>query len=304
MTILVTGATGYIGKALSNKLQKKCRCVVRRTAQGKFHNEFIIDSLDGETNWDGAFPGCHTVIHLAGLAHSKQHSFKELQSVNVDSTINLAKQAVKWGIKRFVFVSSIGVNGSFTKNKPFCSNSLPNPQNIYSQSKHNAETALKKISKETGLELVIIRPPLVYGANAPGNFGKLTKLVKILPFLPFGTLDNKRDFISVYNLVDLLKVCATSPKAAGHTFLPSDKQTVSVKEFTNAIAKGLGKNIYQLPIPLSIMRFFANLVGKSDLAEQLFENLQIDSSNVEEILGWIPPYSMEETMASLAVVSS
>lgn len=304
MTILVTGATGYIGKVLSNKLQKKCRCVVRGPSHGKFDNEFLINSIDDETNWEGAFQGCDTVIHLAGLAHSKLNSSKDFQSVNVNGTVNLAKQAVNSGIKRFVFVSSIGVNGSATKIKPFCSYSSPNPQNIYAKSKFDAETALKKISQESGLELVIIRPPLVYGADAPGNFRKLTKLVKRSPILPFGSLDNKRDFISVYNLVDLLIKSSTSPQAPGHTFLPSDKQTVSTKDFTNAIANGLGKSIYQFPIPVSIMRLFANLVGKSDLAEQLFGNLQIDSSNIEEVLGWTPPYTMEETMASLSVASS
>jgi len=150
------------------------------------------------------------------------------------------------------------------------------------------------------MEIVIVKPTLVYGPEAPGNFGLLTKLVHKFPLLPFGLAKNKRDFIAVQNLVDLLIVCAKHPDAAGHTFLASDCETVSIKEFTNAIAKGLNRTLIQVPVPNYIMRFAAKLVGKSLMLEQLLGNLQVDSSNAQEVLGWIPPYTMEQAMASLS----
>ena len=300
MNILITGGTGFIGGAFSELINERCRYVVRESGSGKFDNEFIVKSIDKYTNWNGAFQDCYSVIHLAGLAHSNGYTAKDFTTVNVEGTRHLAYQAAKAGIKRFVFVSSIGVNGLSTLDKPFSSFCVPNPHNIYAKSKLDAELALYDVSKETGLEVVIVRPTLVYGAYAPGNFWLLTKLVKKLPCLPFGLTGNKRDFIAVQNLADLLVTCANHPDAAGHTFLASDGETVSIKDFTNAIAKGLNKKLIQLPVPVSLMRFAARLVGKSAMAEQLLGNLQVDSSNAKEVLGWTPPYTMEQAMASLS----
>lgn len=245
------------------------------------------------------FENIRCVIHLAGLAHSRLYSEKEFQSVNLHGTLNFARQAAEAGVKRFVFISTILINGSSTSVAPFDAMSSPNPYNNYAKSKHEAEIGLKKIAEETGLEVVIIRSTLVYGPKAPGNFGLLTKLVKNLPLLPFGLSKNKRDFISVQNLADLLLTCANHPDAAGHTFLASDGFPVSIKEFTNAIAKGLGKSLIQLPIPISLMRFAAKLTGKTVMAEQLLGNLQVDSSNIKEVLDWVAPFTMEQSMALL-----
>ena len=300
MSMFLTGATGFIGKTLLNVIKEPCRYAVRKSGNGKAENEFLIEGIDNNTNWEGAFQGCNSVIHLAGLAHSNTFTANDFSTVNVDGTRHLALQAAKAGVKRFVFVSSIGVNGESTLDKPFSSISVPNPHNVYAKSKRDAEIALYEVSKETGLEVVIVRPTLVYGADAPGNFGLLTKLVQQLPLLPFGLANNKRDFIAVHNLADLLITCANHPSAAGHTFLASDGETVSIKEFTNAIAKGLNKKIIQLPVPVSIMRLLARLVGKPAMAVQLLGNLQVDSSNAQEVLGWVPPYTMEQSMASLS----
>lgn len=300
MSIFLTGATGFIGKTLSDLMREQCRYAVRKSGKGQFDNEFIIESIDNNTNWKGAFQGCNSVIHLAGLAHSNLYAAKDFTTVNVDGTRHLAYQAAKAGVKRFVFVSSIGVNGGSTLDKPFSSLSIPNPHNIYAKSKLDAELALNEVSNETGLEVVIVRPTLVYGANAPGNFALLTKIVRQLPLLPFGLANNKRDFIAVQNLADLLITCANEPNAAGHTFLASDGETVSIKEFTSAIGAGLGKAIIQLPVPVSLMRGVARFAGKSAMAEQLLGNLQVDSSNAQDILGWVPPYTMEQAMASLS----
>ncbi|MFA0415174.1 NAD-dependent epimerase/dehydratase family protein [Vibrio renipiscarius] len=299
MKMLLTGSSGFIGRHL-NSQGRDFRCVVREKVKQANKDVFIIDKFDSSTSWSGAFTDINTIIHLAGLAHSNSFIAQDYQSVNVDGTLHLASEAAKSGVKRFVFVSSIGVNGSLTNGTLFTFNSNPSPHNPYTQSKYDAEIGLKKISQETGLEVVIVRPTLVYGANAPGNFGILAKLVNKLPLLPFGLTANKRDFIAVHNLADLLITCANHPNAGGHTFLASDGDSVSIKEFTNAIGKGLGKTIVQLPVPVSLMNLVASLVGKSAMAGQLLGNLQVDSSNVQDVLDWVPPYTMEQAMASLS----
>ena len=299
MKILLTGATGFIGSNILSSNSSQFRCVIRKKNTKSFTDSYLIDSFTRSTCWSGAFNGVNAVVHLAGLAHSKTYNENDYNSINVEATLNLAKQAATFGIKRFVFVSSIGVNGPFTFDQPFTHRDAPNPHNIYAKSKLNAEIGLKQIASDTGMELVIVRPTLVYGPNAPGNFASLCKLVKILPFLPFGATLNKRNFISVHNLADLLIICAKHPNAAGHVFLASDSNAISTEEFTNAIAVGLNKKILQIPISLYLIRLVAKIIGKSALFEQLFGNLEVDSSNLKEILEWSPPYTMHESMALL-----
>lgn len=299
MKILLTGASGFIGKYLSQHTkQHDIRSVVRGQRVSQSSGQFTIDSLDGRTNWSGAFTNIESVIHLAGAAHNGAISNKELDEINHRGTINLANQAAENGVKRFVFVSSIGVNGSFTKGAPFTPCSTPNPSSAYGRSKYAAELGLKKIAASTGMELVIIRPPLVYGANAPGNFAVLKKLVSYSPVLPFGLIDNQRDFISVQNLSDLLITCVSHPSAAGNTFLASDGETVSIKLFTNLIAKSINKSLIQLPVPRLILENLSSTFFGSHLANQLFGDLQIDISSLAEILGWVPPFSVEQSMCT------
>ena len=296
MKILLTGATGFIGRNVLSINPSQFRCVIRKNNTKNFIDSYLIDSFTKSTCWSGAFKGVNAVVHLAGLAHSKSFTECDYNSINVDATLNFAKQAAASGIKRFVFVSTVGVNGPFTFAQPFTNRDIPNPYNFYAKSKLNAEIGLKKIASDTGMELVIVRPTLVYGPNAPGNFGSLCKLVKILPCLPFGSTRNKRNFISVHNLADLLIVCAKHPHAAGHIFLASDTNTITTKEFTNAIAVGLNKTILQIPISLFLIRLIAKVIGKSAIFEQLFGNLEVDSSNLKEVLEWSPPYTMRESM--------
>jgi nucleoside-diphosphate-sugar epimerase len=296
--LLITGATGFVGNKLA-EIVEDARFVIRNHQNCDFSDTFNIANFDQHTKWDGAFKGVHSIIHLAGLAHSKSLSDNDFDTVNTMGTLHFAKQAVLAGVKRFVFVSSIGVNGPFTFRIPFHSIDVPYPQNPYARSKYNAELALKQLSETTGLEVVIVRPPLIYGPNAPGNFGALNSLASKLSFLPFGLINNRRSFISVQNLADLLVTCAKHPDANGHIFLASENETVSIKEFTNAIAKGHGTKLIQLPVPVWLMRLAGKLLFKSAMVEQLVSNLEVDSSNLKEVLDWVPPYTMEESMAFL-----
>ena len=298
MTILVTGATGFVGQNLT-QLNQNFRCVIRAGEHHSFADSYTVPTIDASTDWSNCFEGVDAIIHLAGLAHNKSYTDAEYRAVNTDGTLRLALKAAEAGVKRFVFVSSIGVNGTNSHDSVFLPSDVANPHNSYARSKHEAELGLWDISKQTGLEVVIVRPTLVYGPNAPGNFGMLTKLVNSIPFLPFGLANNRRDFISVNNLVDLLIVCAKHKNAPGNIFLASENNSVSIRDFVNAIASGQGRKVFQIPIPIGLMRFAGLVTGKSTMIEQLFGNLEVDSSNLKDILNWTPPYSMKDSMAML-----
>ncbi|MFB2800295.1 NAD-dependent epimerase/dehydratase family protein [Shewanella seohaensis] len=262
---IITGKSGFIGSHFVAPSSLDLRA------------EFSINDLIGTDS----------IIHLAGLAHSK-YTIEEYIDVNVNLTLRLAGLAAKAGVKRFVYLSSINVQNS---------NLLKEPA-VYS--KLCAEQGLIEIAESTGLELVIVRSPLVYGKRAPGNFKKLVALVKYSPFLPFLITHNKRDFIAVENLVDLLITCTIQPNAANHTLSASDGEAVSIKQFTDAIAKGLNKKLFQIPVPVSLMKLVACLVGKNEICNQLLGNLQVAPPKAQEVLGWIPPYTMEQAMSSLS----
>ncbi|CDT39888.1 Putative UDP-glucose 4-epimerase [Vibrio coralliirubri] len=298
MPILVTGASGFVGRELT-KLPLDFRCVVRSKKQHTYKDTYAVSSIDGSTEWDGCFEQVDAIIHIAGLAHNKSITECDYQSINTDGTLNLALKAAEEGVKRFVFVSSIGVNGTHTHKQPFLPTDKPQPHNAYAMSKYKAEMGLMDIAGKTGLEVVIVRPTLVYGLDAPGNFGMLSKLVSKAPILPFGLANNRRSFIAVQNLVDLLVVCAKHENAAGHIFLASDNEVTSTKVFTNAIANGYGKKVTQLLIPEGLMRLAGRLIGRSAMIEQLYGNLEVDSSNTKEILDWTPPFTMKQAMKSL-----
>ncbi|EGR2742829.1 NAD-dependent epimerase/dehydratase family protein [Vibrio parahaemolyticus] len=298
MTILVTGATGFVGQNLT-QLNQNFRCVIRAGEHHSFADSYTVSTIDASTDWSNCFEGVDAIIHLAGLAHNKSYTDAEYRAVNTDGTLRLALKAAEAGVKRFVFVSSIGVNGTNSYDSAFLPSGVADPHNSYAQSKHEAELGLWDISKQTGLEVVVVRPTLVYGPNAPGNFGMLTKLVNSIPFLPFGLANNRRDFISVGNLVDLLIVCAKHKNAPGNIFLASESNTISTRDFVNAIAAGQDRKVFQIPIPVSFMRLAGLVIGKSAMIEQLFGNLEVDSSNLKDILNWTPPYSMKDSMAML-----
>ncbi len=295
MTILVTGATGFVGQNLT-QLNQNFRCVIRAGEHHSFADSYTVSTIDASTDWSNCFEGVDAIIHLAGLAHNKSYTDAEYRAVNTDGTLRLALKAAEAGVKRFVFVSSIGVNGTNSYDSAFLPSDVADPHNSYAQSKHEAELGLWDISKQTGLEVVVVRPTLVYGPNAPGNFGMLTKLVNSIPFLPFGLANNRRDFISVGNLVDLLIVCAKHKNAPGNIFLASESNTISTRDFVNAIAAGQDRKVFQIPIPVSFMRLAGLVIGKSAMIEQLFGNLEVDSSNLKDTLNWTPSFSMKDSI--------
>jgi nucleoside-diphosphate-sugar epimerase len=246
------------------------------------------------------------LVHLAARVHVMHDVAADpltaFRAVNVAGTLNLARQAVEAGVKRFVFISSIGVNGSQTlRDKPFSESDKPNPHNAYALSKWEAEQGLMQIADQTGLEVVIIRPPLVYGANAPGNFGSLLRAVNLGWPLPLGTVRNQRSLMALDNLVDFIITCTTHPEAANQTFLISDGQDLSTTELVRAMARAAGVPARLLPVPVWVLELAGRLVGKGDAVQRLCGNLQIDSSKARKILGWNPKVSFQEGLRRAVV---
>jgi nucleoside-diphosphate-sugar epimerase len=304
MKILITGSKGFVGSTLTNKL-KLAYTVIGHGRTGYNYSdarEFFAVNIDSQSNWKACLSGVNTIIHLAAVAHNKSNDPELINDVNVNGTINLAQQAVKSSVKRFIFISSIGVLGNTTRT-PFNEKSSTAPHTPYAASKLQAESALLKIASESNMEVVIIRPVLVYGAGAPGNFGKLVNLVDRVPLLPFALCHNKRSFISVDNLVDFISVCIIHPKAKNQIFCISDGTDVSTREFTDGIAEGLNKGLIQLPIPVSIFKLLGKITGKSHQIEQLIGDLQVDSSKARKLLDWVPPVTMAETFSKLRIKS-
>ena len=298
--ILLTGASGFLGNSLLKSINKSYRCI--RRGENKVNNDknFYVDSCNSAADYDGVFENVEQVIHMAGVAHRKNVNLDDFRDINYLGTVNFAQQAAESGVKRFIFISTIGVHGTRTTKIPFTESSNIACVSEYTKSKYNAEKELLKISSETGMEIVIIRPPLIYGNGAPGNFEKLVNLVHKLPVLPFGLCNNKRSFISVDNLVDFISVCITHPKAKNETFCISDGNDVSIKEFTDGIAKGLNKRLIQVPIPVSVFKLLGKITRKSELIEQLIGDLQVDSSKARYLLDWTPPVTMTETFSKLS----
>jgi len=302
MKILITGSSGFIGNFLTNRL--KCKYTVighgMESDSTLPKKSFFGVNINSKSNWHECLDNVNTIIHLAAVAHNNSNDSGYINEVNVKGTINLAQQASEMGVKRFIFISSIGVLGNDTTSKKALDEITKTaPHSQYAQSKLDAENALLKIAKETDLEVVIIRPVLVYGVGAPGNFGKLVNLVDKLPMLPFGLCENKRSFISVDNLANFISVCIDHPKAKNEIFCISDGVDVSIKELTDDIAKGLGKPLLQLPIPNLFFKLLGKLTNKQEQVGQLIGDLQVDSSKARRLLDWKPPFTMSDTLSHL-----
>lgn len=303
----MTGANGFVGSVLCAEAVSRgfsVRAAVRTESILPAEVEVIpIANVDASVNWHAALQKCDAVVHLAARVHVmhelSQNPLAEFRKVNVDGTRHLAESAARAGVKRFVYVSSIGVNGTHSS-LPFTELNNPNPQNAYALSKWEAEQALHDVFKRTGLEVVIVRPPLVYGINAPGNFAQMLRVLQSGFPLPLASVHNQRDFIYVENLVDALITCATHPDAAGQTYLVSDGESVATPTLIRNLAKALGKRCHVFPFPVFIMRFLAGLLGKSSAVDKLTQSLQINSGKIRKELGWKPPYTMEQGLKATA----
>ncbi len=226
-------------------------------------------------------------------ADAKKGFAADYQRVNVSGTLKLAQQAAHAGVRRFIFISSIGVNGNVSK-RPFSADGHPHPAEAYAQSKWQAEQALWEIQKQTGMEVVIIRPPLVYGPDAPGNFGSLVRWVEKGVPLPLGAIHNKRSLVGIDNLVDLIIRCIDHPAAANQVFLAGDGEDLSTTELLRGVGKAMGKPARLIPVPAGLLQFGATLLGKKAMAQRLLGSLQVDISKTCELLDWKPPYTVEE----------
>jgi nucleoside-diphosphate-sugar epimerase len=258
-----------------------------------------VGGIDGNTDWQEVLTGCEVVVHLAARVHvisdAATHQLEEFRQVNVQGTLNLARQAAAAGVRRFLFVSSIKVNGEATQlGHPFTADDVPAPLDAYGFSKMEAEQGLCEISVQTGMDVVVIRPPLVYGPGVKANFAALIHAVhRGLP-LPLGAVHNQRSFVSLDNLVDFIVTCITHPQAANQTFLVSDGQDLSTTELVRGMAQAAGVRARLLPVPVWALQAGASLLGKGDVVQRLCGNLQVDISKVRNLLGWVPPVSVEE----------
>lgn len=303
MSVLVTGANGLVGRALCARLGRTAApvCAAVRSAAGAIPGcaSVTVGAITGKTQWQIALAGCATVIHLAARVHvmhdTAANPLVEFRAVNVQGTLNLARQAAAAGVKRLVFISSIKVNGESTQTgQAFSEADAPNPQDAYGQSKFEAEEGLREIALDTGMEVVIIRPPLVYGPGVKANFAALMHAVQRRWPLPLGAVHNLRSLVALDNLVDFIVTCITHPQAANQTFLVSDGQDISTTALVRGMALAAGVPARLLPVPVWVLQAGAKLLGKGDAVQRLCGNLQVDISKARMLLGWTPPVSTED----------
>tara|TARA_A100001015_G_scaffold317195_1_gene433474 strand:- start:617 stop:1588 length:972 start_codon:yes stop_codon:yes gene_type:complete len=314
--ILITGASGFIGRFLCKTLStsgRSFRGAVRSIDSFSIDtkaNYVSIGDINSKTNWKHALVNIDCIIHCAGRAHvmneKKKNNLEIYRSINVHGTKQLAEQAAKAGVKRLIFLSSVKVIGEDSDNRYgdispnkqkkyiFTPNDVPNPEDLYSVSKFEAETILWETAAITGLEVVVVRIPLVYGYGVKGNLMRLMKLINSGIPLPFSLIDNKRSLIGIDNLVDLLICCIDHPNAKEKTFLASDGEDLSTPELIKLIASSMGKKANLFPFPISMLKFLGSVFGKREEINRLVGSLRIDNSYTKEILNWIPPVSVEE----------
>ena len=303
MNIFVTGANGFLGERLVEKMlhysNYSITACVRRKKNISAFSSFEINNIDGNTKWLHALKNQDIVIHVAGktglMSKETSTSIEEYKKVNVNGTLNLAEQAAISGVKRFIFISSIKVNGEKTiLGKPFTENDKPQPIDAYSISKWTAERGLQKISKKTGMEIVIIRPSLIYGPGVKGNFKKIVSLVKTRLPTPLGAINNKRSFIAIDNLIDLIIICIHHPSASNEIFLAADGEDLSISQLIRKIAKATNKTPILIPVPIFLLKIFALILRKEKVINRLLESLQVDISKSQNLLNWKPPISINE----------
>ncbi len=309
MSILLTGATGFIGGALIECLHQQQLPIIAavRASDNRLPSnvkQVSIGDLASSTDWDQALLGVDTVIHLAARVHimrdASVNPLAAFREVNTNATLNLARQAADAGARRFIYLSSIKVNGENTIDKPFTADQYSDASDPYGISKDEAEKGLLDIARQTAMEIVIIRPPLVYGPGVRGNFlSMLNWLQRGIP-LPLGAVNNQRSLVFIDNLVDLIITCIEHPAAANQTFLVSDGDDLSTTELLRGMGKALDKPVYLIPVPPLLLNLGATVIGKKDVAQRLLGNLQVDISKAQEGLNWTPPVTIEDGLYKTA----
>ncbi|MNF50270.1 UDP-glucose 4-epimerase [compost metagenome] len=311
MRVLLTGATGFVGRGLLERMSALVNleliAAVRKPVSGFPENvtSHVIAGLEADTDWRKVLDGAEVVIHSAARVHVMHEQtsdpLAEFRKVNVDGTLSLARQAAAAGVRRFVFISSIKVNGEGTPvNVPYLADAQPAPADPYGISKMEAEKGLRALAAETGMEVVIIRPVLVYGPGVKANFLNMMRwLHKGVP-LPFGAIHNRRSLVALDNLVDLIVTCIDHPAAANQTFLVSDGEDLSTTELLRRMGVALGKPARLLPVPSWMLEAGAAMLGKKALSQRLCGSLQVDISKTRELLNWTPPLSVDEALRKTA----
>jgi len=310
--VLLTGSTGFVGQALSQKLLDKNFDLIaavrkRSSTLPKLAKQVIIEGLTSEADWLAALNGVSIVIHTAARVHVMNDNVAdplvEFRNVNVEGTLNLAKQAVSAGVKRFIFLSSIKVNGEATGiGKPFTADDSPSPIDPYGISKAETEKALMEISAKSGMEVVIIRPVLVYGPDVKANFLSMMRWLSRGFPLPLGAINNKRSLVSIDNLIDLIIVCIDHPAAANQVFLVSDGEDLSTTNLLQRLGNALEKPARLISIPSGLINVVASLLGKRKVAQRLLGSLQVDITKTRELLNWSPPVSVDVALKQTAKV--
>lgn len=310
--LFLTGPTGFIGSALLQQLIQHKNYIptaaVRNSSKKIPSNiqSISVDEINAQTQWQSALENIDVVIHLAARVHIMNEiaadPLTEFRKINVAGTLNLARQAAQAGVKRFIFISSIKVNGESTQiEKPFTADDIPAPEDAYGMSKYEAELGLQEIAKNTGIEIVIIRLPLIYGPGVKANFLAMMRwLQKGVP-LPLGAVqNNRRSLLALDNLIDLIITCIEHPAAANQTFLASDGEDLSTTDLLKRMAFALEKKPYLLPVPVSLLKLAGKLTGKTDIISRLCGSLQVDISKTCSILNWTPPISVDEGLRRVA----
>mgnify|MGYP002385649846 CR=1 FL=1 len=306
-SVLVTGATGFVGRALCGRLAAAGHTVIPAVrCRSGLPNEAVVGDIGSSTDWHMALAGCHAVVHLAARVHMMRDGALDplalYREINTDATLNLARQAANAQVKRFVFISSIKVNGE-GGDAAYREIDVPAPADAYAISKWEAEQGLWRIARETGLEVVILRPPLVYGPGVKANFLQLMQWTRKGWPLPLGAIRNHRSLLYLGNLVDAIRLCVEHPAAAGQTFLLDDGEAVSTPDLIRAVARAMGRTACLLAVPVRMIEFVGALLGKRAAVARLTGSLWVDSSLIRSRLNWTPPYSMEAGLVA-AVASS